>query len=121
LLKKKIVTARDVAAEPFILREEGSGTRQVVERAFKKRRLQLKPVLSLASPEAIKNAVSAGLGLAVVSRLIVQLELRLGVLSVVPMKDLRLRRSLHFQRLKGRTPSPALAEFLKLLGKLKAR
>lgn len=119
LLKMKIVSASEVAAEPFILREEGSGTRLVVERAFKKRGLKLKPVLSLASPEAIKNAVAVGLGVAVVSRLIVEQELASGVLKVIPIKDLCILRPLHCQRLGGRTPSPSANAFLKLLEKLK--
>ena len=115
LLKQKRVTARELCREPFILREAGSGTRAVVERALGKRSLTVKPVLSLASPEAIKRAVIAGVGIAIVSRLAICCELQIGSLAVIPVKDLVIRRPLHLQKLRSKTPSPAVIQFLKLL------
>ena len=115
LLKQKRVTARELCREPFILREAGSGTRAVVERALGKRGLTVKPVLSLASPEAIKRAVIAGVGIAIVSRLAIGCELQIGSLAVVPIKDLAIRRPLHLQKLRSKNPSPAVSQFLKLL------
>lgn len=115
LLKHKRVTAREFCREPFILREAGSGTRAVVERALGKRDLKVKPVLSLANPEAIKRAVIAGLGVAIVSRLAIACELQIGSLAVVPLKDLVIHRPLHLQQLRSKSPSPAAIQFLKLL------
>ena len=115
LLKQKRVTARELCREPFILREAGSGTRAVVERALGKRGLKVKPVLSLASPEAIKRAVIAGVGIAIVSRLAISCELQIGSLAVIPVKDLAIHRPLHLQKLRSKTPSPAVSQFLKLL------
>ena len=115
LLKQKRVTARELCREPFILREAGSGTRAVVERALGKRGMTVKPVLSLASPEAIKRAVIAGVGIAIVSRLAISCELQIGSLAVIPIKDLAIRRPLHLQKLRSKTPSPAASQFLKLL------
>jgi len=115
LLKQKRVTARELCREPFILREAGSGTRAVVERALGKRGLTVKPVLSLASPEAIKRAVIAGVGIAIVSRLAISCELQIGSLAVIPIKDLVIRRPLHLQKLRSKNPSPAVSQFLKLL------
>ena len=115
LLKKRRVTVREICREPFILREEGSGTRAVVERALRRHGLKIKPLLSLASPEAIKNLVAAGAGIAIVSRLIVALELQAGSLSTLPLKDLTIQRPLHLQRIRGRSQSPALAKFLEVL------
>lgn len=117
LLRKKEVTAREVCREPFILREEGSGTRAVVERALRRKGITVKPILSLASPEAIKNTVAAGIGLAIVSRLIVDLEVRTGLLGIIPLKDLTIRRPLHRQRVRGRSHSPAAEKFLEVLGR----
>jgi DNA-binding transcriptional LysR family regulator len=121
LLRKRQVTARELCREPYILREEGSGTRAVVERALQARGLAVKPVLSLASTEAIKHAVVAGLGIAIVSRLAIGLELKVGSLAMIPVKDLVIPRPLHLQRLRGRDQSPAMARFLGLLAPLKAR
>ncbi|MGP8199621.1 MAG: LysR substrate-binding domain-containing protein [Limisphaerales bacterium] len=115
LLKQKRVTARELCREPFILREAGSGTRAVVERALGKRGMTVKPVLSLASPEAIKRAVIAGVGIAIVSRLAIGCELQIGSLAVIPVKDLVIRRPLHLQKLQSKNPSPAVIQFLKLL------
>ncbi|HTY88045.1 MAG TPA: LysR family transcriptional regulator [Candidatus Acidoferrum sp.] len=121
LLKAGPVSARRICEEPFILREEGSGTREVVERALGKRGLAVQPVLSLTSPEAIKNAVVAGLGLAIISRLTIGLELRAGSLAIIPVKDLVIHRPLHLQRLRGRTMSPATAKFLEILAATKSQ
>ena len=115
LLKQKRVTVRELCREPFILREEGSGTRAVVERALSKRGVAAKPVLSLASPEAIKRAVIAGVGVAIVSRLAIGCELQIGSLVVIPVNDLVIRRPLHLQKLQSKSPSPAVSQFLKLL------
>ncbi len=115
LLAEASVTAARFAREPLILREPGSGTRAVVEQAFRERGLMLTPRLSLGSTEAIKGAVAAGAGLAMVSRLAVNLELETGRLALLPLSDLTLRRPLH--RLTRRTVSPprALSAFLALL------
>jgi DNA-binding transcriptional LysR family regulator len=115
LLKQKRVTARELCRQPFILREAGSGTRAVVQRALDKRGLTVKPVLSLASPEAIKRAVIAGVGVAIVSRLAISCELQIGSLAVIPIKDLVIRRPLHLRKLQSKNPSPAVSLFLKLL------
>ena len=115
LLKRKRVTARVLCREPFVLREEGSGTRAVIEQALRKRGLAAKPVVSLAGTEAVKHAVIAGIGLAIVSRLAIGCELEAGSLAVVPVTDLKIRRPLHLQTLRGRTLGPAAAQFLEIL------
>ncbi|HEX5399424.1 MAG TPA: LysR family transcriptional regulator [Verrucomicrobiae bacterium] len=115
LLKKKRVAARDLCREPIVAREEGSGTRAVVEQALGKRGLSVKPVLSLAGTEAVKHAVIAGIGLAIVSRLAIGCELQAGSLAVLPVPGLKIRRPLHLQTLQGRAPDPAAARFLEIL------
>ena len=115
LLKKGRVSVRELCQEPLIMREEGSGTRAVIEQALRKKGFKIEPLLSVASPEAIKNLVAAGMGLAIVSRLIVNLELKAGLLGIVPLKDLAIQRPLHLQQVRGRPQSPALAKFLEVL------
>jgi len=118
LLNRKSVSAREMVREPIILREEGSGTRSVIERALRRRGLRFKTALTLASPEAIKNAVAAGMGIAIVPRLIIGMELKAGSLGVIPVRDLVIQRPLHMQRLKGRSPSPAIEKFIEMLRKI---
>jgi DNA-binding transcriptional LysR family regulator len=87
----------------------------VVERALRQKGLKMQAFLSMASPEAIKNTVAAGMGIAIVSRLIVALELQAGSLEIIPLKDLTIQRPLHLQRIRGRSQSPALLKFLEVL------
>jgi len=109
------LTAKQLSREPFILREPGSGTREVVEDALRKKGLIIKPVMSLGSTEAIKRAVAAGMGVAIVSKLTIAQELQLGKLVVVPVADLRITRPLHRLRLRGKHESRAVKAFMDLL------
>jgi DNA-binding transcriptional LysR family regulator len=115
LLESGPVPVRKLCREPFILREEGSGTRAVVEKALRRKRLKIRPFLSLASPEAIKNMVATGLGIAIISRLVIGQELQTGSLGIIPLKDLTIRRPLHLQRIRGRSRSPSQVQFLEAL------
>jgi DNA-binding transcriptional LysR family regulator len=118
LLKKPSVSLRELCREPFIMREEGSGTRAVVERTLQRKGVAITPRFSLASPEAIKNSVALGMGLAIVSRFIIDLELRMGLLKILPVKELKFPRPLHLQHLRGQTPSPSQIKFQELLAEL---
>jgi DNA-binding transcriptional LysR family regulator len=109
------IPAQALEGVPFLVRERGSGTREVVEAALERRGLRVAPVMSLGSTEAIKNAVAQGLGVALVSSLTLELELSSGHLVAIPLGDLSIRRALHLLTLEGKPPSPAAAEFLRLL------
>lgn len=67
LARRRRVRAEALAAEPWITREEGSSTRAVAERYLADRGVALEPAMELGSTEAIREAVAAGLGVAVVS------------------------------------------------------
>ena len=62
------VSLQELAAEPFLLREEGSGSRHVIDEHMRNCGVQLKVRLSLASNEAIRELVASGMGLTVLSR-----------------------------------------------------
>ncbi len=115
LTKKRKVRAQDLARFAFISRERGSGTRDVIEAALAGHGLAIEPAMALGSTEAVKNAVAVGLGIAIVSRLTVDLELAARRLSLVDLSDLDIRRALHLVRLKGKRGSPAVEAFLRLL------
>lgn len=71
---------------PFICREEGSGTREVIMESFQNSGgncANLNTVMELGSPEAIKGAVEAGMGVSIVSRATIGKELKLGSLVAV--------------------------------------
>jgi len=73
---------------PFICREEGSGTREVINDYLDHLTdcsASLKIAMELGSPEAVKGAVEAGMGVSVVSRATIQKELRLGTLVALDL------------------------------------
>lgn len=96
LAKVKEATAQQLAEQPFISREQGSGTREVTDNYFRAAGIapdSLNLVIELGSPEAIKGVVETGLGFAIVSKASVVKEQRLGDLVAVPLKP-RLNRTL---------------------------
>lgn len=104
---RKRISPHELAAYPFIDREDGSGTRSVVESYFRDQGLDenaLNRPFELGSTEAIKGAVQAGVGVTIVSIATVSKELALGHLVAVPLAP-PLLRSFYFvrQRQKFRT------------------
>lgn len=110
------MSARDFLKLPLLVREEGSGTRDVIEAALADKGFTIQPRMSLGSTEALKNAVGSGMGVAIVSGLTVEVELATRRLAKIELIDLHIERALHLIQLKGKRPSPAAAMFLDLLG-----
>jgi DNA-binding transcriptional LysR family regulator len=104
-----------IQQEAFILREPGSGTREVEERALARLKLPVRVALALGSTEAIKRVVAEGVGLAIVSRLSVRAECAAGSLAVLPVAGLHIERPLYLVRRKGRRDGPALQAFCGIL------
>lgn len=115
LARRRRVALEELARESFIVRERGSGTRRVAERALNARGVTLRVGMQLASTEAIKQAVVAGLGLAIVSRAAIADQLALGRLAVIPLRDVSLHRALTELRLSGRVPTAAAVAFRSML------
>jgi LysR family transcriptional regulator, transcriptional activator of the cysJI operon len=89
------VAPNQLAPVPLIFREQGSGTRRVVESVLRSAGVRLKQlniVMQMNSTEAIKAAVEAGLGVAFVSRRAIEKELRLDTLREFRLEGLAFRR-----------------------------
>ncbi len=96
LASRSSVNARDIAVEPYVSREHGSGTREVVDGFFSDNGVNpddLHIEMELGSREAIKGAVEAGLGVAIMSASTVTKEIQLGTLVAIPLAP-RLTRQL---------------------------
>ena len=106
------VTPADLAGETFIWRETGSGTREGMATLLKNIDIQLENALELRGCEGVKHAVAAGLGLSVVSRMAIEMEMSAGVLGVIRGEGLSLPRSLQIITRKDRRPSAAGLAFL---------
>jgi DNA-binding transcriptional LysR family regulator len=117
LAKRPIVTPAEVASQPYISRETGSGTRECIDDFFKMNGVNLDEMnlsMELGSREAIKGAVAAGLGVAIVSSTTVAKEIRLGELTAVPL-DPPLRRQLSLVYPQEKFRSKLLQSFLDFL------
>ncbi|WP_455382914.1 LysR substrate-binding domain-containing protein [Salinispira pacifica] len=96
----------------WIIREPGSGTREVFERAMAQARLPLEVRMELGHTEAVKKAVEAGLGYGCLSKLAVERELELGYLVPVALPGVDLRRDLAILLLRQKYVTSALRLFL---------
>jgi LysR family transcriptional regulator, low CO2-responsive transcriptional regulator len=82
LARRRSVPIEELAERPWLLREEGSGTRTMTEEILTANGLD-PPVLTLGSNGAIKQGARAGLGVSIQSRLTTQLELDMGLLTTI--------------------------------------
>lgn len=111
---KKQVTLAELAAEPFLMRERGSGTRAALEAALDAAGLEMSPfrvVGEMGSTQAIKQAIKAGVGISVLSRRAVEEEVRHGTLFCLRVKELRITRSFYVATHRERSRSPLAEAF----------
>jgi LysR family transcriptional regulator, transcriptional activator of the cysJI operon len=114
----QVVPRDQLMKEPQIFREEGSGTRRVVEAALRRAKIPLKRLhiaMELDSTEAIKEVIEAGLGVGFVSARAIQKELKLGTLQRCSVEGLRIERHFSIIRLTGAQPSGLVGAFLQYL------
>ncbi|MFH8368256.1 LysR family transcriptional regulator [Streptomyces sp. NPDC018031] len=104
----------ELAATPLVLRERGSGTRQVLDAALAAHGGLAAPLLELASTTAVKAAAVSGAGPAVLSRLAVREELAARRLVEVPVGGVSLRRDLRAVWPAGRRPAGPARDLLGL-------
>ncbi len=108
------VAAAQLMEYPYIRREEGSGTREVIHDYLKSTGLSagnLNIIMELGSPEAIKGAIEVNMGIAVLSRTAIAKELQLGTLVGVPL-DPPLERPFSFVHQKQKFRVQAMEELL---------
>jgi len=100
-----------LADQPFLIRENGSGTRASMERVFADRRASYRTAMEVSSNETIKQAVMAGMGLAFISLHTVGLELQTRKLVVLDVAGLPIVRQWFLIHRQGKQLSPAAAAF----------
>jgi len=116
--KKKEVSITDLTNEPFIFREAGSGTRQVIEKFLARHGVtphDMKISVVLGSTEAIKDAVEGGLGVSIISRWAARKESKYGTLRLLSLKEEKMVRDFSLVINKNSVSSNALDEFLTFL------
>ncbi len=109
---------REVIEEPFNLRESGSATRRLMERVLMKKGIrarELKVVCRLGSTEAEKQGIRAGMGVSILSKKAVEVEVESGLLKTIPIRGTKFTRCFYLISYASRTQSPACQAFLEFL------
>ncbi len=115
LAARDTVSTKVLAEEVFLLRERGSGTREIIEEEWRRAGVSLMHTMELGSTEAIKKAVAANLGISIVSSRAVTLEAMIGHLCAIRVSDLNLRRRINILYLRNSPLSSAAEGFRQFL------
>ena len=111
----KKISLQQLVQERFLMREQGSGTRQAVEQLFAGHDLTIHPHMELGSSEAIKQAVMAKLGISVISRYNLRLELAGNHIAVLDVEGFPLKRKWYAVHLRDKKLSLLSRTFLDFL------
>src|SRR2546425_8115491 len=106
---RKSVSVDELRREPMVMRERGSGSREAIEHVLEEAGLSLASFRlagEMGSTQAIKQAVRAGVGIALISRRAGEGECRAGPVARVEVKGLKGARHLHLRTHKDRTRPP---------------
>jgi DNA-binding transcriptional LysR family regulator len=115
LAQRSAIGLDELAAEPLIMQQEGSGVRSVLEAALRARGLRprdLHVTMELGLQQSVKAAVLDGFGITVISRLAVEREVAEGSLVALDVQGAELARDFSSVRHAGRTPSRITTAFL---------
>ncbi len=116
--ERRNIPAIELTKEPLVLREEGSGTRQVILKHLEDHGIkqdQLKISLIMGSTEAIKGAVEEGVGVSIVSGWAARKALKQGLLKATTFKDLKFHRNFSIISPKRNYSTHTAKEFLNFL------
>jgi DNA-binding transcriptional LysR family regulator len=117
---QRSITLQQIAAAPLLMRERGSGTREVIETTLEAAGLHARDLhiaLELNSTEAILGCIESGVGVGFVSRSAIQRQLAMGTLAIVTVAGLTIPRNLLLLTPTGPEPTGATAAMLELLRK----
>lgn len=119
LAKKRTVSLEEIANEPFILRQVGSGTLKIMENYLKtsgsKNTDSFHVVARFGTSTAVKEGTKAGLGISILSSRAVDTELKTGIIKALRLKGLSMFRNFYLIRDRRRIASPlcqAMIDFL---------
>ncbi|MCL6443574.1 MAG: LysR family transcriptional regulator [Alicyclobacillus sp.] len=92
LARQAFVTAEQLEKEHWIIREKGSGTREITDHVFKTYGIHPKTIVEYSSTQVIKESVEAGLGVTVLSKWVIRKELMWNTLREIPFTDSPIER-----------------------------
>jgi DNA-binding transcriptional LysR family regulator len=112
--EREDIDLEELATQPFLIREEGSGTRKEIEKQLRARGIDFKDlhvVAEMGSTEAIKQAIKAGYGISILSAISIRDLEKSRVLKSLHINDVPLIRHFFIAELKNREKSPAHKRF----------
>jgi DNA-binding transcriptional LysR family regulator len=112
---KRTIAPEDLRGEPFILREQGSGTRKIMEDRLEHAGLSIADLnieAVVGSSDAVRQAVKAGLGVSILSSRALRDDIDAGRLAAVRISGIRMERHFYVILLRGRSRSPLCKAFL---------
>jgi DNA-binding transcriptional LysR family regulator len=109
------VAVADLSRESLIMRERGSGSRELIDDALHRAGVYITPTLELEGVDAVKQAVAANLGVSLLSRCAIDLEVASGRLRVVPVRGFKVERTIWLVRHRDRQLSRAAQAFIALV------
>jgi len=120
--ENKGITLEKLLKEPFIMREEGSGTRKVMENVLLKHKTDpnsLNVVCELGSSEAVKHGILNKIGVSIISQREVETELKCGLLKKIKIDNITFDRRFYLIYNKARPQSPICMSFIEFLEEIK--
>ena len=118
LTRRSAISFRDLADEPFIMKDKGSGTRKLVDRIFSLNNCTPNILMEVSNSEFIKQLVQRGDGVSFLVREAVAAELAAGRLAAVPLREEKLYLDVSVAYLEGQHLSPPAKAFMDTLEKL---
>jgi len=118
-VRKKAVTFQQLAQEPFIMKENGSGTRKLVEDLFAQDNCVPNVLMETSNTEFIKQLVMRGEGVSFLVKEAVDAEIKEGKLTTIPLKGRKVFLDVSIAYLKDQVLSPSAKAFIDTLGSLK--
>jgi DNA-binding transcriptional LysR family regulator len=113
-IERSHVRIEEVKTEPFIAREEGSGTLKSIDISLRKAGHRIDDfnlMARMGSTQAIRQGIKAGAGISILSAIAVTEDEKAGKLKSLAIEGLDLRRAFYLTRHKYRSPSPLNQEF----------
>jgi len=120
LAGRQAVSFKELAKEPFIMKEQGSGTRKLVEELFSNKNCTLDILMETSNTEFIKQLAQRGEGISFLMREAVAVEIKEKKLAEVPLQGHKIFLDVSIAYLKGQVLSPPAKAFVDTLKKLKS-
>ncbi|PEL08101.1 LysR family transcriptional regulator [Bacillus sp. AFS017336] len=114
---KEILTMDEIENETWIVREEGSGTREATERLFEVLKIRPKNIVEFGSTQLIKEAVEAGMGITYLSELTIKKEKQLGTIDYLKVEGTPIQRNFSIITDKIELQTKSMELFIELIKK----